>query len=120
MIKKFKFFEKNIACHYVFVDYTIHNNTKTNTRLKFSTDDYAPEFLNLKVFEGTFIEFREMVLNHPDMCWYSNYKKPLIHAIRFYSANRKNYQIYGDHQYFRYDRRRIKKNQQLTIVYEIV
>jgi hypothetical protein len=123
MIKKFKFLVKRQESdyRYVIVDYTIGHNTKTSTSLKLSTTcELFTNIPNLQIFEGTFIEFREMVINHPRMCWYASYIKPLIHVMHFYSKGWRHWQKRADYDYFRNSTRRIKKDQKLRIYYEIV
>jgi hypothetical protein len=122
-MKSFKFLVKRQETDYgyVWIDYTIGHNTKTCASLKLATTcELLSNISDMQIFEGTFIEFRETVINHPRMCWYANFRKPLIHVIHFYSRGWRHWQLRGDHDYFRYNRRRIKKEQKLRIYYEIV
>ena len=119
-MKPFKFLKnKQIILHrQVFVDYTTEYNGKSFTSLKFAERNQTENNPDVKVYQGTFLGFREMINNHPTLDWFNN--KPAIHLISFYSKRFSHCQRLGYIDFFRQGRFRFGKNQKLRIYYEIV
>lgn len=102
----------------VFVDYTTEYNGKSFTSLKFAEENQIAGNENVRIFNGTFLQFKNTIHENPDLDWFQN--KPIIHQISFMSKGFNHRQSNCRIDYFRRSRYRFKKNQNMRIFYEIV
>ena len=120
-MKTFKFLSNKRIPLYtsVFVDYTTDFNGKSFTSLRFAERDQVNNNPNIKIYQGTFLGFKNMIHNDYRMDWLHN--KPVSHLMAFYSKRFSNCQRLGYIDYFRTQgRHRFGKNQKLRIYYEVI